>query len=104
MNTNDSTGSPGAPDRATRHSLDRVVRQLLDEAKDRKRRVKMRLREMHGDWICHPVRGPLRPNGRPSPQWVFYKMAVRNHKRAAEELAALLRVLPNAELSDGGPL
>lgn len=84
-----------APDRATRHSLDRLVRQVLDEAKDRKRRVKMRLREMRGDWIRCPVRGPVLPNGRPSPQWVIYQNAVRNHKRATNELAALLRVLPN---------
>jgi hypothetical protein len=52
--------------------LDRLVRQLLAEARDRKRRVRMRLREMRGDWKRYPVRGPVMPNGRPSPQWVFY--------------------------------
>jgi hypothetical protein len=73
--------------------LDRLVRQLLAEARDRKRRVRMRLREMRGDWIRYPVRGPVMPNGRSSPQWVFYRNAVRNHKRATAELATLLRVV-----------
>jgi len=73
----------------------RLVRQLLDEARDRKRRVSVRLYELRGDWIRYPVRGPMLPNGRPSPQWVIYQNAVRNHKRATDELAALLRLLPN---------
>lgn len=85
------------PDRAPRHLLDRLVRQLLDEAKDRKRRVKMRLHEMRGDWVRSPVRGPLLPNGRRSLQWVIYQNAARNHKRATDELAALLRAARVAE-------
>jgi len=89
-----------APDRATRHSLDRLVRQLLDEAKDRKRRVKMRLYDLRGGWTSPAVRGPILPNGRPAPQWVIYQNAVRNHKRKNDELAALLRVLPNSVLGD----
>lgn len=55
----------------------------------------MRLYELRGDWIRFPVRGPMLPNGRPSHQWIIYQNAVRNHKRATDELAALLRVLPN---------
>ncbi len=80
--------------------LERLVRQLLDEARDRKRRVRTRLREMRGDWIRCPVRGPMLPNGRPSPQWAIYQNAVRNHKRATDELAVLMRVLPNDKLTD----
>lgn len=82
-------------------SLGRLVRQLRDEARDRKRRVRMRLWELRGDWIRFPVRGPILPNGRPSPQWVIYQNAVRNHKRATSELAALLRLLPNADFCHG---
>ena len=82
--------------------LERLVGQLLDEARHRKRRVAARLWDLRGDWIRCPVRGPMLPNGRPSPGWLFYQRAVANHSRATQELKALLRVLPNDELSHGG--
>ena len=84
-------------ERPTAVHCTRLVRQLLDEARDRKRRLRARLLEMRGDWIRYPVRGPILSNGRPSPQWIIYQHAVRNHKRATEELAALLRMLPNKQ-------
>ncbi len=92
MNTDSPKSAAGNGDS---RSLKRVVRQLLAEARDRKRRVRLRLRELRGDWIQHPVRGPLLPNGRPSPQWVFYRNAVNNHRAATAQLSALLRILPN---------
>lgn len=84
----------------SRGCLERLVRQLLDEARGRKIRVRIRLLEMRGDWLRYPVRGPLLPNGRPSLQWITYHRAVRNHKRATDDLAALMRVLPNDKVSD----
>jgi hypothetical protein len=78
-------------------SLERLVRQLLDEARYRKRRVRQRLSELRGDWIRHPVRGPILPNGRKSPQWQFYCNAVSNHHAACRQLKAMLRILPNTQ-------
>ena len=83
-------------------SLERLVRLLLDEAKDRKRRVRQRLCDLRGDWIRYPVRGPVMPNGRPSPQWQFYLNAVSNHRAVCRQLKALLRILPNDALCEGG--
>ena len=83
-------------------SMQRMVRQLLAEARDRKRRVQLRLRDLRGDWIRCPVRGPLLPNGRPAPQWVFYRNAVNNHRAATAQLNALLRILPNVKLCEEG--
>ncbi len=80
-------------------SLERISGQLLAEARDRKRRVRLRLRDLRGDWIQCPVRGPLLPNGRPAPQWVFYRNAVNNHRAATAQLNALLRILPKSELA-----
>ena len=76
--------------------LERLVGQLLDEARDRKRRVATRLWDLRGDWLNCPVRGPMLPNGRPSPGWLFYQRACANHRRATRELNALLRILPNS--------
>ena len=79
-------------------SLGRLVGRLLADARDRKRRMRQRLQDLRGDWVRQPVRGPLLPNGRPAPQWVFYRNAVRNHRAATRQLKALLRILP-----DGSP-
>ena len=82
------------------HCLERLVRQLLDEARYRKRRVATRLWDLRGDWLHCPVRGPILPNGRPSTGWMFYQRAVANHRAAADQVKALLRVLPNSEVSN----
>ena len=81
--------------------LERLVRQLLDEARNRKRRVAIRLWDLRGDWLRCPVRRPMMRNGRPSPGWLFYQRAVANHRRATRELNALLRILPNTKLRHG---
>lgn len=73
--------------------LDRLVQQLLDEARDRKRREAARLRDLRGGWHSAPVRGSLLPNGRPSAAWLFWRRAVENHRRATRELAALLKAI-----------
>jgi hypothetical protein len=90
-----TTQPPISPDARGAHSLHRLVRQLLDEARHRKRRVATRLWDLRGDWLRCPVRGPMLTNGRPSPGWMFYQRAVANHRAATDQLKALLRVLPN---------
>jgi len=78
------------------HCLQRLVGQLLYEARDRKRRAATRLAGLRGDSITIPVRGPMMPNGRRSYRWMFYQLAVANHRRSTRELSALLRILPNS--------
>ncbi len=83
--------------------LHRLVRQLQDEARDQKRRVKMRLHALRGDEIRPPSRGPIQPNNkRPCIRWHFWQMAKAKQDYITQQITAVcsLMDLPNVKVSD----
>lgn len=80
-------------------TLHRLVRQLQDEAREQKWRVKMRLHALRGDEIRPPSRGPIQPNNkRPCIRWHFWKMAQAKQDYITQQITAVcsLMDLPNA--------
>lgn len=86
--------------------LHRLVRQLQDDAREQKRRVKERLHALRGDEIRPPSRGPIQPNNkRPCIRWHFWRMAQAKQDYITQQITAVcsLMDLPNAELRDRHP-
>ena len=59
-----------------------ILRDLISEARMRKRRVKMRLENLR----TFGLRGPSNHN------WLFYKRSVENHKKSAERVNAVFNL------------
>lgn len=76
-------------------ALPRLVRQLIAEAKDRKRRMIERQRALKGDEIRTPSRGPIQKNGRKCIRWHFYESARSNHRAVTEQVTQIVALLPN---------
>ena len=66
-----------------------LVNRLIREAREKKRRAEMRLRALNPRNTA-PIRGPILPNGRISPLWVFYNRAVENHKNLTAQIRAVM--------------
>ena len=75
-----------------RHLVD-VALGLYLQARERKARVRVRLHDLQSDAIFTPCRGPVQPNGKLSHRWEFWCRSVRNHRKVASELAAVLATL-----------
>ena len=73
----------------------RIVRRLLAEARERKRRVRARLHDLRKDGVRTASRGPLLSNGRLCVRWHFYERAKDNHRLVTEELAAIMAASPS---------
>lgn len=67
-----------------------LVNRLIREAREKKGRVQMRLRNLNTENFA-PIRGRILPNGRISPLWVFYNRAVENHKNLTAQIRAVIR-------------
>lgn len=87
--------------------LHRLVRQLQDEAREQKRRVKMRLHALRGDEIRPPSRGPIQPNNkRPCIRWHFWQMAQAKQDYITQQITAVCSLMspPNDKaLAQPGP-
>jgi len=77
-------------------TLGAMLDDALDEARDRKRRVRRRLDDMRGDFGSNAVRGPWRP-GRPGVKWHLYQSARSLHARATQRVAALVCAIQHLE-------
>lgn len=82
--------------------LQRLVRQLKDEAREQKWRVKMRLHALRGGEHRTPSRGPIQPhNKRPCIRWHFWQMAQKKQDYITQQITAVcsLMGLPNTKVS-----
>jgi hypothetical protein len=81
---------------AHRRSMERLVRDLIRAAKDQKRRTRRRLRDMAGDFIAEPSRGPIQRNGRLCIRWHFWQASRAKHQAITDQITAVKSCIPNA--------
>lgn len=81
-------------------ALDRLVRDLIRRAKDQKRRTRQRLRDMAGDFIAEPSRGPIQRNGRRCIRWHFWQASRAKHQAITDQITAVKSCIPNAYSPD----
>lgn len=67
-----------------------LLKQLQADAKEQKRRVRIRLFALRGDSIKTPSRGPILPvNNRPCIRWHFWKMAQAKQDHITQQITSL---------------
>jgi hypothetical protein len=80
---------------AHRRSMERLVRDLIRAAKDQKRQTSQRLRDMEGDFIAEPTRGPIQRNGRRCIRWHFWQASRSKHRAITDQITAVKSCIPN---------
>lgn len=76
--------------------MERLVRDLLRDAKGQKRRVSERLRALRGDEIKMPSRGPIQKNGMRCIRWHFWQAAQAKHREITGRIIGVKSCIPNA--------
>lgn len=84
--------------------LQRLVRDLLRDARDQKRRVRERLRALRGDDVKTPSRGPIQRNGMRCIRWHYWQAASAKHREITSRITAVKSCLPNDQAHLPGPL
>ena len=79
-----------------RGCLARLVRDLVAEARDQKRRVRERLRALRGDEIRTPSRGPIQRHGMRCIRWHYWQAASAKHREITSRITAVKSCIPNA--------
>ena len=80
-----------------RESLARVICDLVDAARNQKRRVKDRLRALRGDDIRTPSRGAIQKNGLRCVRWHYWLAATIKHEKITEKITAVKSCIPTHE-------
>ena len=97
MGSTNETASPKAS------ILQRLVRDLVRDAREQKRRVRERLHALKGDEIRTPSRGPIQRNGMRCIRWHYWRAATAKHREITTRITAVKSRIPNGfPLAPGG--